>query len=237
MTAYDIINIVTLVAGTQLACDYLARKLIFSKEPYQRAVSAFQRAKTKRDKLLEASSSTTSSNSSANKSKANQSSKSTNAEAKAAKKMQRAEDDLKEAAASIATRHTSPGFFASIAFLILYRILSIEYSGKVIAILPFQPWGIVRRLTMKGFQFNSVEEAAFDGTGKVTDPSQACSFMFIYALSTISVKFVMNKLFGVQPPKGADQGMTTLLDAPQSQKALQSLGVDTDELNEVRKAF
>lgn len=224
-----------LVAVTQLACDTLAKKTVYSKEPYKRAVSAFLRAKAKRDKIVNPDTSNDNNNN------AKQSSgKSAQAEAKAAKKLQRAEDDMKEAAASVATRHTSPGFFSSIAFIILYRILSIEYAGKVVAVLPFQPWGLLKRMTMKGLHFSSDQDAmekVLSGSAKVSHPSQACSFIFIYILCTVSVKFFMNKFVGVQPPKGADKGVSTLLDAPKSQRALQSLGVDTDELNEVRKAF
>lgn len=247
MTTSDIIHILTLVAGTQLACDLIAWKFIYSKEAYHRAVASFHRAKVKRDKILNPENNNNSNPNNKNKninktntSNAKQSNRSANAEAKAAKKIQRAEDDVKEAAAVIATRHTSPSMFTSVAFIILYRILSTEYSGKVVAVLPFQPtWGLVRRLTMKGIQFqnNDMVMAGLAGSEKVKDSTQACSFLFIYILSTLSVKFILNKLVGVQPPKGADKGVSTLLDAPQSQRALEALGVDTEELNEVRKSF
>jgi len=157
------------------------------------------------------------------------------------KKKQRAEEDLAEAAAAVATRHTTPGMFSSLAFLILFRILSIEYTGKVVAVLPFQPWGLLRRITLRGISYVVPEENTMEIMKEmpvsIQDPSQVCSFLFIYLLCTFSMKMLVNKAFGVQPPKGADGGFSTLMDAPRSQKALQSFGIDTDELNEVRKGF
>lgn len=214
MTAAEIIRISLTVGITQCICDLLARRFVFSREPYQRSVSAFFRAKTKHDKVV-------SSVSTAN-------SKSTKPSDKSAKKLQRAEDDLKEAAAEVAKRHTAPSFFTSMIFLILYRILSAEYSGKIVAVLPFKPWSLVKKITMRGLSF-------VDSSMGQTD--NACAFLFIYILSTMSVKFIVHQLVGMHPPKGADKGVSTLLDAPRSQRVLQSFGVDTDEFNEARKAW
>jgi len=232
MTASEILRIVGTVAVTQAVCEVLAKRLVFSGEPYQRAVSAFERSRNKRDKIVAATKSS-------DDTKQPKKGVSTSQE-KNAKKILRAEDDCAEAAAELARRHTQPTFFTSLIFIILYRILSAEYSGKVVAVLPFQPWGLVRRLSMRGI---IVETALLDLPSlpadveqKVVHHTQACAFLFIYILSTLSVKFIVNKVLGTHPPQGADGGVGTILDAPRSQRMLKSLGVDTDELKEARKA-
>jgi len=211
MPTADILRIALTVGTVQLICDIVARRFVFAREPYQRSVSAFARAKTKRDKILSSASA------------ASNATKSESSQAKSAKKIQRAEDDYTEAAAEVARRHTAPSFFTSMVFLILYRILSAEYSGRIVAMLPFRPWGLLRRLTARNLH--------------VVDADRCCAFLFVYVLSTLSVKFVIHRLVGVRPPRGADGGVSTLLDAPKSQRVLKSFGIDTDEFNQVRKSW
>jgi len=231
MTASDILHIMTLVAGTQLACDFLARKFIFSRNPIKGLSPPSVELK------LNMTNSSPPYPPPPLLIRKNQALR----KQKPRKKKQRAEEDLAEAAAAVATRHTTPGMFSSLAFLILFRILSIEYTGKVVAVLPFQPWGLLRRITLRGISYVVPEENTMEIMKEmpvsIQDPSQVCSFLFIYLLCTFSMKMLVNKAFGVQPPKGADGGFSTLMDAPRSQKALQSFGIDTDELNEVRKGF
>eukprot|EP00566_Odontella_aurita_P022282 CAMPEP_0113553844 /NCGR_PEP_ID=MMETSP0015_2-20120614/15830_1 /TAXON_ID=2838 /ORGANISM="Odontella" /LENGTH=232 /DNA_ID=CAMNT_0000454941 /DNA_START=20 /DNA_END=718 /DNA_ORIENTATION=- /assembly_acc=CAM_ASM_000160 len=232
MTASEILRIAATVAVVQAICDILSRRFVYSQEPYKRACAAFERATNKRDKIVAAAKSSVDGRP--------KKGVSTNQE-KNAKKIQRAEDDCSESAAEVARRHTQPGFFSSLVFIILYRILSTEHSGKVIAVLPFQPWGLIRRMSMRGINIDTdaleLPSAAAGIVTKVSHHSQACSFAFVYILCTLSVKFLINKLIGAHPPKGADGGMGTILDAPKSQRMLKNLGVDTEELKEARKAF
>merc|ERR1712060_110368 len=198
------------VTITQAVCDLLTRHYVFYKEPYQRSKAAFDRAKFKRDKVV-----------AAQQEGGTSSSKKVN-DSKAAKKVQRVEQDLSEAAADVARRHTAPSFFSSIVFLILYRILSFKYAGKVIAVLPFNAHWIIQKLSLRGLKFvDSFEES-----------DNACAFAFIYLLSTMSVKFAVGKLLAYPAPLGADKGIVTLLDAPKSQKILNSFGLDSDDLKE-----
>eukprot|EP00586_Coscinodiscus_wailesii_P011324 CAMPEP_0172500750 /NCGR_PEP_ID=MMETSP1066-20121228/142595_1 /TAXON_ID=671091 /ORGANISM="Coscinodiscus wailesii, Strain CCMP2513" /LENGTH=222 /DNA_ID=CAMNT_0013275159 /DNA_START=105 /DNA_END=773 /DNA_ORIENTATION=+ len=222
MPSAEIIRIAISVAAAQCGCDLLARHFIFNREPYQRSIAAFHRAKTKRDKII-ATQHQQQQQQQQQQSKPGKSGSSQTD--KAAKKIQRAEDEFHEAAADVAKRHTAPSFFNSIIFLILYRILSAEYSGKVIAVMPFQPWPLLQKLSRRGL-----------GTD-VVDTERACAFLLIYMLCSFSVKFVVNRLVGVHPPHGADGGVSTLLDAPKSQKVLKSFGVDTEEFNEARKVW
>lgn len=197
MTSSEILNIATTVVITQCVCDLIARWLIFSRDPYKRAVENLNRAQVKREKLE------------------------TNLDTpakqeKQSKKLQRFQQECSEAASEVARLHMLPKFLTSIVFLILYKILVTEYYGKVVAILPFEPFKILRRLTQRGLDIK-------EGN------NQACSFHFIYILSAMSVKVFANKMVGVHPPKGAE-GLLSVLDAPKNQRILKSLGIDPDVL-------
>jgi len=199
---------------------------VYSSESYKYTLSALERARTKRDKVLSSTPSTPPPNTSKKTADKN------------AKKITRAKDDYNEAASNVAKKHFLPKIWSSLVFLILMRVLSLEYKGKVVALLPFQPWGVLQRITKRGLKmadpaFVIHESMGFDH--RVEVPSQACGFMFIYILSTMSVKFIVNKALGTFPPSGAEKGFMTMMDDPRGQKLLQNLGVDTDELNEFRK--
>lgn len=206
MTVSDILTIVSYVACTQITAEILAKKLVYEKEPYKESVASFERAKQRHDKLAETIA--------INNANANN----TNNETKQMKKLKIAQDLYHEAAANVAKKHTVPGLLTSVVFLILYRILNLEYSGKVVAVLPFQPWSIVQRFfSARGLNFVSgfVLEEAFSSIAsarvlttigfagrEISNQSQACSFLFIYILTNLSVKFMISKIVGVQPPKG-----------------------------------
>lgn len=229
MTASDIFHVISIVAITQALCDLAARKLIFSQESYKRSVSAFERAKWKYDRAMAAAAEQQQQRSlpSSKKGQPTSSTSMKNAE-KSAKKFKRIEDDYNESIADITKKHSPSAVFTSIVFIILYRVLSLEYEGKIIAVLPFQPWSLVRRMSLRSLEINDF--AALSEDSKVQHANQACAFFFVYVLSTMSVKFIVNKIVGVQPPQGADKGFGALLDDPSSQKILKTMGVDTDEL-------
>lgn len=207
MTASEILNVITTVAITQLVVDLTSRWLVFSKDPYKRAVASLQRAQSRRDKLAA-------------------SLDAPQKQEKQAKKLQRCSDAASDAASDVARRHSVPGFLGSLVFLMLFRVLGTEYSGKVVAVIPFVPPRLLRKLTLRGLNIVSTTELK-DSEYNV---NQACSFLFIYLLCTLSIKFIVNKLVGVAPPKGAEGGLSTVMDAPKNQKMLRSLGVDPDLL-------
>ena len=237
MTASDIFHVISIVAITQALCDLAARKLIFSQESYKRSVSAFERAKWKYDRAMATAAEQQKQKqqqqqqqqSSTKKGQTTSSTSMKNAE-KNAKKLKRIEDDYNESIAEITKRHSPSAVFTSIVFIILYRVLSLEYEGKIVAVLPFQPWSLVRRMSLRSLDI--ADFAALSEDSKVQHAHQACAFFFVYVLSTMSVKFIVNKLVGVQPPQGADKGFGALLDDPSSQKILKTMGVDTNELKQ-----
>jgi len=153
------------------------------------------------------------------------------------------------AKAEVARRHTMANFYPSIAFIFLYRILASEQSGKLVAILPFQPFNFLQKVTFRGLstvmtaqELNILwlQSKGLDATKilslDVSNVSQACAFAFIYILCTLSIKKIVNDIFGVRAPEGAGGGVDTMLDSPQNQKILSSFGVDANEMKEARKA-
>jgi uncharacterized membrane protein (DUF106 family) len=198
MTASEIVNIVTTVAVAQCICDLLARWLIFSGNAYKRAVDNLKHAQGKRDKLVKNCDTPAK-------------------QEKQAKKLKANEEECAQAASEVATRHMYTKFMTSIVFVFLYRILATEYHGKVIAVLPFEPFSLLRRLTQRGLDIPK-------------DDHRACGFLFIYILSTLSVKYFTNKMVAVAPPTAAAKGLMSILDAPRNQRLLKSLGVDADML-------
>lgn len=206
MTAPEILSIVTTLGISQLAFDLLAKWLVYNKEPYQRACGALERAKWKLSKA-EADA------------KKNE---------KHAKRLQRAKDEWGEACANVAQRHTAPGMLTSVFFVLLLKILGTEHKGNVMAILPFVSFNLMTKVTGRGLDWSNVPVSALEGTEIQT--KQATSFLFIYLLCGLSVKFFVNKAVGTQPPEGADKGIMTVMESPKGQRLMKSFGIDPDDL-------
>jgi len=225
MPVQDILYVVSTVAVTQALCDLVAHHFVFSTESYEDKVSTLERMRSKRDKALAQP---------APQESAKQSKSNAKAIDKHVKKLQRVEEDFSLAASNVATKHTGPKMLNSLVFFILYKILNTEYQGKVLAIMPIEPWGIVRRFSMRGIQFE--EGFAIDtASRRLQSVNQACGFLFIYLLCNMSVKFMVNQIIGKKAPKDADKGLLNMVDDPRGQRILQQLGVDTNEINEIRK--
>jgi len=82
-----------------------------------------------------------------------------------------------------------------------------------------------------------LDEEGAGAMPRVFDSTQGCGFLFLYILSNMTVKFLVHKLLGCKPPEGADKGVLNLMDDPQGKKILASLGMDDEELKEVKSAF
>ena len=220
MTVSDILKIAGTVAVVQAICDLLARRWIFSSEIYDHQIRALRRANGLFDKA--AASSTVATN-----------------KDKAAKKLAKAEEERAACAADVARRHASPQIFTSIIFLLLWKILGVEYAGKVVAVLPFQPFGLLQRLTLRGLEISEElldlpKTAVADAAGRmvvhVEVLTQACSFAFIYVLCSASAKFIVHQLMGQKPPSGAGGGFGDMLGDARVQRSMRSLGFDVEEL-------
>ena len=118
--------------------------------------------------------------------------------------------------------------FSSLFFVILLRILGAENKGKVIAVLPFLPFKLLGKVTRRGLDWGSMPEGLIEGTN--INFGQGGSFLFIYLLSAMSVKFYVSKIIGKSPPPGADKGVMTVMDSPRGQKMIRSMGLDPDDM-------
>ena len=296
MTASDIIQIVITVGVVQIIMDIFFNWYIFNQPPYQRALDTVQRTKIKLQQYQiqlqnqqvvqeekTASTSAASNNKNATTKKGSVSASSSGAmkkkNEKNSKKHSILESDYKEAVGVVASLHVTPNIISTLIFLIVLRILGTEYSGHVVAVLPFEPIPFVRRLTHRGLNYGlpNVKElsnlivlvpSATDATATVTtaekivtisassddskkendgdnnnegtkqqqekvhvrSAAQACSFMFLYMLSTISIKFYIHKLIGVQPPSDS-QGLMSILESTTGQRLLYTAtGMDANDI-------
>ena len=206
MGGAEILNIAVTVGLAQLGCDLIANWMVYSSDSYKRAVGALERSRWKLNKAEEDA-------------KKNE---------KHAKRLQRAKDDFGEACSEVARRHTGPSMISSVFFVILLRILGTEHKGNVMAILPFVPFNLFRKLSARGLDWTDVPNEALNGL--TVETNQATSFLFIYLLCSLSVKFFVNKAFGAQAPTGADNGIMSIMESPRGQKIMKSMGIDPDDL-------
>jgi Integral membrane protein EMC3/TMCO1-like len=207
MAAADILRIAVTVGVVQAVCDLMMHWWVFSRESYLRSIEKMERAEYKVHQLKE------------------------KASEKNAKRLIKAEEEKSIMAAVVARHHMLPGLSVSFLFLLLMRILGTELKGKIVGVIPFVPYGWFRRLLIaRGLEFPAHVEFMADPGSKVDSIAQACSFTFIYMLSTMSVKYYVNQLLGTQPPLGAES-VTTLYETPQGKKMVKSwTGIDMDEL-------
>ena len=216
MTTADLIHIVATVAVVQLICDLLANHFIFRQEPYQRILGRLRSHQLKLKKMealeLEVGGNTSLLTD------------------KQQKKLAQTRTDVASIVMEVTNKHMVPNVYTGIVFFLLYRIFGTEFNGKLVAVLPFAPFAILRRLTMRGIQVDSVN---FEPMIGIKDANQACSLLFVYLLSTISVKYFVNKAFGTRPPKGADKGLAGVIDAPQNQALLKYWGMDNETLGKM----
>lgn len=208
MTASEILSIVITVALSQLGCDLLARYFIYSGESYKRTLDALERARWKLEKAqADAAKNPT----------------------KHEKRLQRTKDEFGEACSNVSKKHTQPGIWTSIFFVLLLRILGTEHKGKIMAVLPFVPFRVLSRITGRGLDWSAIaDDSALEGIS--VNYQQGTSFLFIYMLSALSVKFFINKALATQPPPGADKGLLTIMESPGGKRMMKSFGIDPDEL-------
>lgn len=72
----------------------------------------------------------------------------------------------------------------------VFAVLSSAYEGEVILKLPFEPFALIRGMSHRGIE---------------NDNFYDCSFLFIYVLGNMSLRPMISKLLGTEPPKGSKQ--------------------------------
>lgn len=228
MTAPEIVRVVITVGVVELICDLLAHWRIFSKEPYTRSLEKLSRARFKLDQVKAKEQQGSISN--AAKDTVGSLTKKNSKADKNAKIFKRAEDDHANALSNVAQRHTVPSVLTSLVFVILMRILGADLKGKVVAILPFVPYSIFKRITARGLEFMGGDVGkVFEGITGLNDVGQAASFTVIYMLTAASVKYYVHQLVSTKPPAGAESIMA-MVDSPQGQHILRTVGIDPADL-------
>jgi hypothetical protein len=206
MTGSEILNIVFTVGVSQLAIDLLSNYFIFKGDAYQRSIKNMERSKTKLHRAKE----------DLKRSKKHQ------------KKVEGAEAEYSSACAEVARRHMAPSMISSVYFFLLLKILGSEYQGRVMGVLPFVPYRIVNGITGRGLDWTDVPIEALAGTTFV--PKQAFSFLCVYVLAGLSVKYYVTKLVATSPPPGADRGIMTVVNSPAGHHIARSFGLDPNDL-------
>jgi hypothetical protein len=211
MTASEILNVCGTVVVIQAFCDLMAYWRIYSKAPYQRALEKRERALFRKERAVKeaneakeaaaasASAAAASSSKSGSK-KATSSGSSSGKVTRTAKALERAEQDLVDATSHVTYFSLTPSMMTALLFLIVMRVMGTENQGKIMGILPFVPYSFVYRITGRGLDFGSAVLETEDEKPDVRHVTQAFSFVFVYFLAGLSVKFYTNRLLGQKTP-------------------------------------
>jgi hypothetical protein len=258
MTAQDIFQIVSTVAVVQCICDVIAHYAIYRSKSYQLLLDQLARCKTKllaaqnKLKIDEKDAAITSKVKDIKGNNKKQANNATNKQVEKNQKLvQKLEQDHANLLSTIAIRHTMHSGATAVIFLILMRIFGAEHKGHIIAVLPFVPYKIVQRITLRGLQFDPslfsgdssiVEQLLEDVITKsrsssgtisgVNDIGQVASFTFIYMLTTMSVKYYTHQFIATKPPAGADS-LSSIAESSAGQAILKdTIGMDLKDLKD-----
>mmetsp|Transcript_27423 Transcript_27423/g.40236 ORF Transcript_27423/g.40236 Transcript_27423/m.40236 type:complete len:211 (-) Transcript_27423:204-836(-) len=206
MTWTDVVTIVVAVGTMQLIMDLALNHFVFKKETYTDLLDRMRRAQfnLEREQMKQAT-------------KANPE--------KMKKRLELMTNAEAEAKAKVAAVHMRTKFYGAMAFLLMYTSMSATYAGASVGILPFAPWSFIHYISRRGLP--ALEDMVRGE--KSIDPGRGCAFLGIYLLATLSIKYYVSEAFGTHPPKGADGGLFTMMDAPEHKKRLRKLGIDPDE--------
>ncbi|KAL3907812.1 MAG: hypothetical protein SGILL_008719 [Bacillariaceae sp.] len=206
MTCAGIQNIVVTIGMSQLILDLVFNHFVYKGESYKRALRTMERSQTKLKRAEQDLA---------------------KSEAKHRKKYDRTKDEYSQACADVARRHTMPQMTTSVCFLILLKILGAEYQGKVMGVLPFTPFNLITKVSTRGLaDWKIIPLDDLKATGTAMQPQQAFSFLFVYMLASMTVKYYVHQAVAIQPPPGADGGMSTIVESPMGQAIAKNMGFD-----------
>ncbi|GAY32705.1 calcium load-activated calcium channel [Citrus sinensis] len=107
------------------------------------------------------------------------------------KKIDRVETSLKESSRDLSLFKFKSGAVVALVLFVVFGLLNSLFEGKVVAKLPFKPFGIVMKMSHRGLQ---------------GDDATDCSMAFLYFLCSISIRTNLQKFLGFSPPRGAAAG-------------------------------
>jgi calcium load-activated calcium channel len=172
----DSLSVVAISAATAVLCEAISWLLIYRTATYNSLRASIERHSRKLDAM---------------KSGASSSSASSGAQpagSSRAKKMDRVETSLKDAARELSLAKLKSGAVVAAVLFVVFGLLNSLFEGRAVAKLPFAPVPLVQRMSHRGLPGN--------------DPTD-CSMVFLYFLCSMSIRTNLQKLLGFAPPRAA----------------------------------
>jgi hypothetical protein len=96
------------------------------------------------------------------------------------------EDNYKECHRELTGMKGRTNLATGVGMLAIMWFASSYFNGKIIGVLPFEPWGLVSNMSHRGL------------TG---DDTKECGLLFLYVLLQMAVRGCAGKLFGNESPR------------------------------------
>jgi len=106
------------------------------------------------------------------------------------KKLKRLESELKSFNFDMMKLRMGSMLIIGLFFIFFMSIFSSVFQGVIVAKLPFEPFRLISNLSHRGILS--------------ADPTD-CSFIFIFILSNLSIRPVLQKILGTEGPRNANQ--------------------------------
>eukprot|EP01105_Mastigella_eilhardi_P006835 TRINITY_DN18350_c0_g1_i1.p2 TRINITY_DN18350_c0_g1~~TRINITY_DN18350_c0_g1_i1.p2 ORF type:complete len:184 (-),score=55.59 TRINITY_DN18350_c0_g1_i1:547-1098(-) len=117
----------------------------------------------------------------------------TNAKKSVRRKIDTLEEDLKSANRDMTLCRMKATFVVGFILILLVATLNSLFEGRAVAKIPFNPWGLVQNLSHRGLPGRDTTD---------------CSAIFLYMLCSMALRTSVQKLFGTEPPPGANSLFT-----------------------------
>ena len=100
------------------------------------------------------------------------------------------EDSLKELTQKMMSFKMKSTFLIAFFMIMFMRFMSNQFSGIVVAKLPFTPFGMIQGMTHRNLPGSDFTE---------------CAMIFIYVLSNVCIRPIIVKVLGFEPPRGMNK--------------------------------
>jgi calcium load-activated calcium channel len=170
----DSLLVVAISAATAVLCEAISWLLIYRTATYNSLRASIERHSRKLDAMKSGGASASSGALPAGSSRA--------------KKMDRVETSLKDAARELSLAKLKSGAVVAAVLFVVFGLLNSLFEGRAVAKLPFAPVPLVQRMSHRGLPGN--------------DPTD-CSMVFLYFLCSMSIRTNLQKLLGFAPPRAA----------------------------------
>ncbi|PWZ19848.1 Calcium load-activated calcium channel [Zea mays] len=174
----DSLSVVGISAATAVLCEAMSWLLIYRTATYNSLRASIERHSRKLDAMKSGSTSASSGTAASSAQPASS----------RAKKMDRVETSLKDAARELSLAKLKSGAVVAVMLFVVFGLLNSLFEGRTVAKLPFAPIPLVQRMSHRGLPGN--------------DPTD-CSMVFLYFLCSMSIRTNLQKLLSFAPPRAA----------------------------------